>query len=502
MDNGSGSGYRMNTYDIYRDMNVRTGGELYIGVVGPVRTGKSTFIKRFMDELVLPLITDEHERQRTLDELPQSSGGKTITTTEPKFIPKDAAKIKLMDDVQLKVRLIDCVGYMVEGASGHLEEEKERMVHTPWFEQPIPFTQAAEIGTQKVIRDHATIGMVITTDGSFSEIPRENYKEAEARTIEELQSLGKPFLVLVNSSKPYSEEAKRVAKEISEQYQVHAIPINVEQLKKEDIHMLMEQILLEFPVKSIHFYMPKWVGILGEDEELKKGIINYLRTFAMPIRNMRTLKAAMAEREEDCPYIRKMKQEGVDFSDGSADFDLAVEDTYYYQMLSDILGENVSGEYEFLDKMREISVKKKEYEKYADAVACVKQKGYGVVLPERDEISLDSPEVIRHGNKFGVKMKALSPSVHLIRANIETEIAPIVGTEEQAKDLIGFIQKEADTESGIWNTNIFGKTVEQLVEDGIQGKIERLGDECQTKLQDTMQQIVNDSNGKMVCIII
>lgn len=502
MDNGSGSGYRMNTYDIYRDMNVRTGGELYIGVVGPVRTGKSTFIKRFMDELVLPLIADEHEKQRTMDELPQSSGGKTITTTEPKFIPKEAASLKLMDDVEIKVRLIDCVGFMVDGAAGHLEEDQERMVHTPWSEQPIPFTQAAEIGTEKVIRDHATIGMVITTDGSFSEIPRENYKEAEKRTIQELQKLGKPFLVLVNSSKPYSEEAKRTAAEVSEQYHVHAIPMNVEQLKKEDIHMLMEQILLEFPVKCIRFYMPKWVGVLGEDEELKKGIVEYVRRFALPVENMRMLREAVTDREEDCPYIRKMKQENMNFSDGSADFDLSVEDSYYYGMLSGILGETVSGEYEFLDKMREISSKKKEYEKYADAVASVRQKGYGVVLPERNEIALDSPEVIRHGNKFGVKMKAVSPSVHLIRANIETEIAPIVGTEEQANDLIGFIKKEADTENGIWNTNIFGKTVEQLVEDGIQGKIERLGDECQTKLQDTMQQIVNDSNGKMVCIII
>lgn len=502
MDNGAGSGYRMNTYDIYRDMNVRTKGELYIGVVGPVRTGKSTFIKRFMDELVLPLITDEHEKARTLDELPQSSGGKTITTTEPKFIPKEAAKLKLLDDVQIRVRLIDCVGYMVEGAAGHMEEEKERMVHTPWFEQEIPFTQAAEIGTEKVIKDHATIGMVITTDGSFSEIPRENYKEAEERTILELQKIGKPFLVLVNSSKPYSEDAKKVAAELEEKFLVHAIPINVEQLKKEDIHMLMEQILMEFPVKCMNFYMPKWVGILSEDDELKKGIIEYVRSFAMPVSNMRTLKEAMAGREDDNPYIRKMKQEGINFSDGSAGFDLSVEDSYYYRMLSEILGENVSGEYEFLNKMKEISRKKNEYEKYAEAVLSVKQRGYGVVLPEKDEITLDSPEVIRHGNKFGVKMKALSPSVHLIRANIETEIAPIVGTEEQAKDLIGFIHSQADTENGIWNTNIFGKTVEQLVEDGIQGKIEKLGEECQTKLQDTMQQIVNDSNGKMVCIII
>lgn len=501
MDNGTGSAYHMNTYDIYRDMNIRTNGELYIGVVGPVRTGKSTFIKRFMDELVLPCITDEHERTRTQDELPQSSGGKTITTTEPKFIPKEAVKLKLLEDISVKVRLIDCVGFMVEGATGHMEEEKERMVHTPWFDYEIPFTQAAEIGTEKVIRDHATIGMVITTDGSFGEIPRESYKEAEERTITELKRLGKPFLVLVNSSRPYSEEAKQTAAEIIQQYQVRAIPINVEQLKKDDINMLMEQILLEFPVKSINFYMPRWVGMLDENSEVKKGIIEYVRLFSQPITNMRTLKERTDDHEE-CSFIRKLKQEGMDLSDGSAGFELSVEDTYYYQMLSSVLGEPVSGEYEFLDKMREIAEKRTEYEKYADAVNAVRLKGYGVVLPEKEEIALDSPEVIRHGNKFGVKMKAVSPSVHLIRANIETEIAPIVGTEEQAKDLMNFIEDEAGKENGIWNTNIFGKTVEQLVEDGIQGKIEKLGDECRTKLQDTMQQIVNDSNGKMVCIII
>lgn len=501
MENRTGAS-GTNTYDIYDDMNRRTNGELYIGVVGPVRTGKSTFIKHFMDELVLPMITDENERVRTMDELPQSSGGKTITTTEPKFIPKQAVSVNVGGSMEMKVRLIDCVGYMVEGAVGHMEEDTERMVHTPWFDYEIPFTQAAEIGTEKVIRDHSNIGIVITTDGSFGEIPRESYREAEERTIRELKQIGKPFIVIVNTTKPYGEEAKQTAASLSEAYGVRALPMNVEQMKKSDIHSLMEQILLEFPIKVLHFYMPKWVEMLSDDHEMKAGIIEYIRKLAMPIGNMRQLRETMDGEREGCEYIKKLKNDGVDLSRGSASYEIGVDDAYYYKMLSEIMQESVSGEYELLSKLKEMAARKREYDKYAEAVRAVKQCGYGVVLPEKEEISLDAPEVIRHGNKFGVKMKAMSPSVHLIRANIETEIAPIVGTEEQAKDLMQFMKTEADNEGGIWDTNIFGKTVEQLVEDGIQSKISMLGEESQVKLQDTMQQIVNDSNGKMVCIII
>lgn len=491
-----------NTYDIYQDMNRRTNGELYIGVVGPVRTGKSTFIKHFMDELVLPMITDENERARTLDELPQSSGGKTITTTEPKFIPKQAVSVKMGDNMEMKVRLIDCVGYMVDGAVGHMEDDAERMVHTPWFEHEIPFTQAAEIGTEKVIRDHSNIGVVITTDGSFGDIPRDSYRDAEERTIKELKQIGKPFIVIVNTTKPYGDEAKSLAAQLGETYGIRALPMNVEQMKKNDIHMLMEQILLEFPIRVLRFYMPKWVEMLSDDHEMKAGIIGYIRALAMPIGNMRQLKEAMGEEKEPCEYIRKIKNDGVNLSDGSASYEISVDDAYYYKMLSDIMEEPISGEYELLARLKEMAARKREYDKYADAVRAVKQCGYGVVLPEKEEISLDAPEVIRHGNKYGVKMKAMSPSIHLIRANIETEIAPIVGTEDQANDLMQFMKTEADAEGGIWNTNIFGKTVEQLVEDGIQSKISMLGEESRVKLQDTMQQIVNDSNGKMVCIII
>lgn len=501
MENTAGAN-GTNTYDIYQDMNRRTNGELYIGVVGPVRTGKSTFIKHFMDELVLPMITDENERTRTVDELPQSSGGKTITTTEPKFIPKQAVSITMGDNMDMKVRLIDCVGYMVEGAVGHTEGDAERMVHTPWFEHEIPFTQAAEIGTEKVIREHSNIGIVITTDGSFGEIPRENYRDAEERTIRELKQIGKPFIVIVNTTKPYSDDAKDTAAQLSEAYGVRAIPFNVEQMKKSDIHVLMEQILLEFPIKVLRFYMPKWVEMLSDSHEMKAGIIDYIRRLAMPISNMRQLKTVMGDNKESCEYIRKLKNEGIDLSDGSASYEIGVDEAYYYRMLSDIMEEPISGEYELLSRLKEMAARKKEYDKYADAVRAVKQCGYGVVLPEKEEISLDAPEVIRHGNKYGVKMKAMSPSIHLIRANIETEIAPIVGTEEQAKDLMQFMKSAADTEGGIWNTNIFGKTVEQLVEDGIESKISMLGEESRVKLQDTMQQIVNDSNGKMVCIII
>ena len=348
----------MDRFQVYKDIEARTNGEIYIGVVGPVRTGKSTFIKRFMDVLVLPEMEDEHARMRTQDELPQSASGRTIMTTEPKFVPKEAAKIRLADDVDVKVRLIDCVGYMVEGAAGYMDGDSQRQVKTPWFAYEIPFAKAAGIGTRKVIHDHSTIGIVITTDGTITDIPRENYKDAERMTIQELNGIGKPFIVLVNSKEPQGERAQNTAKNLEQEYGVR------------------------------------------------------------------------------------------------------------------------------------------------DAFTTVRMKGYGVVSPVRDEITLLEPELIKQGNKYGVKIHSKAPSIHLIRANIETEIAPIVGTEDQAKDLLTFIKQEAETEHGIWETNIFGKSVEELVMDGIRGKIAMIGDESQTKLQDTMQKIVNDSNGGLVCIII
>ena len=491
--------YSINTYDLYNDIKNRTGGEIYIGVLGPVRTGKSTFIKRFMEEMVLPFMEDEHARVRAQDELPQSAGGKTITTTEPKFIPNEAANVMLSGEVPVSIRLIDCVGYMVEGAAGHMEEDMERMVKTPWFDYEIPFTQAAEIGTDKVMNDHSTIGLVVTTDGSFGEISRENYLEAEEKTIVALKKLRKPFLVLVNSQKPYSEEARRVAGEISDKYGVSAVTVNCEQLKKEDIHMLLENVLYEFPISSIEFYMPKWVEMLPWDNRMKQDIILQIRNMMKDYSTIRDARTKPVELSSE--YIRRCKTGTISLSDGVIRVTLEVEEAYYYEMLTEMVGERISDEYQLISKLKDFAAMKHEYVKVLDAVNMVRIKGYGVVTPDRDEISLERPELIKHGNKFGVKIKASSPSIHMIRANIETEIAPIVGTEEQANDLISFIDQE-DKESGIWNTNIFGKTVEQLVNDGITAKVAVIGEESQLKLQDTMQKIVNDSNGGMVCIII
>ncbi len=492
--------FHSGTYDLYQDIKQRCGGEIYIGVVGPVRTGKSTFIKRFMDLMVLPYMEDENAKERAQDELPQSAGGKMITTTEPKFIPKEAAALKLSGEVEVKVRLIDCVGFMVDGATGHLEEDAERMVKTPWFEQEIPFTQAAEIGTRKVITDHSTIGIVVTTDGSFGELPRKNYAEPEERTVTELKQLQKPFLILLNSSRPYSEETKRLAEEMQEKYGVSVLPVNCEQLKKEDIHQILEQILYEFPISTVEFYMPKWVELLQNTHPMKADIIERVREF---VGKMDTIQDLLVENPTlSSDYVRQLKIEQINLADGSIRFRLEVDESYYYEMLSELIGEEVTGEYQLITKMQELSKMKREYSKVLHAMESVRQSGYGVVVPEREEIVLEKPELIRHGSKFGVKIKAQSPSIHMIRANIETEIAPIVGTEAQAEDLIRYITQADDQADGIWETNIFGKTVEQLVKDGITGKLSMIGEESQIKLQETMQKIVNDSNGGLVCIII
>ena len=488
------------TYDLYKDIQLRCGGEIYIGVVGPVRTGKSTFIKRFMDLMVLPYMSEEFEKERATDEMPQSSGGRTITTTEPKFIPKEAAQIRLAGEIEAKVRLIDCVGYMVDGASGHMENDAERMVKTPWSNQEIPFTEAAEIGTRKVINDHSTIGIVITCDGSFGDIPRDSFKEAEDRTISELQKIHKPFIVLVNTARPHSDDAKILVDDISRKYGVTALAINCEQLKKEDIHSIMERILYEFPLTMVEFFMPKWVEMLPGAHPMKVDIVTNIKGLMRQIGTIRSVIDGGIVLESS--YIKSSKVDQISMSDGCVKVWLEVDDSYYYEMLSELIGEDIKSEYHLLNVLRELSRMRREYIKVLHAVDAVRMKGYGVVTPDREEIRLDSPEIIKHGNKYGVKIKAESPSIHMIKANIETEISPIVGTEDQAKDLIQYIASADTSEEGIWETNIFGKTVEQLVNDGINGKISMIGDESQVKLQETMQKIVNDSNGGMVCIII
>lgn len=490
----------MDTFQLYKDIGSRTNGEIYIGVVGPVRTGKSTFIKRFMDVLVLPNMEDEHSKARTRDELPQSASGRTIMTTEPKFVPKEAAEIRLAGDTAVKVRLIDCVGYMVEGASGHVEGDEERQVKTPWFDHEIPFTKAAGIGTRKVIHDHSTIGIVVTTDGSIGDIDRNSYKEAEGKTIRELQSIGKPFIVLVNSKKPYGEDAKRVAEEVEQEYGVKVLPVNCEQLKEEDIYKIMEAVLFQFPVSEIQFFVPKWVEMLPRDHRLKQDLLEYIRGILGEFKELQD--AANGIKESESPYIDSSRVEQIEMDTGCVKVRISSPDKYYYEMLSELTGAHIAGQYELIAAMKNLSELKEEYEGVKDAFASVRMKGYGVVSPSKEEITLNEPEIIRQGNKYGVKIHSQAPSIHLIRANIETEIAPIVGSEQQAKDLIAYIEDAKKTEEGIWGTNIFGKSVEELVMDGMKSKMAMINDESQTKLQDTMQKIVNDSNGGLVCIII
>ncbi len=491
----------MEQFSVYKDIKARTGGEIYLGVVGPVRTGKSTFIKRFMELLVLPAIEDEHLKNQTRDELPQSSGGKTIMTTEPKFIPKEAAKLRLEDGIEAKVRLIDCVGFMVDGAAGHIENQQERLVKTPWYEYQIPFTKAAEIGTRKVITDHSTIGLVVTTDGTIGDLKRETYMPAEEKTVQELKEIGKPFIVLLNSTRPYSEDTERMAEEMSKKYDVTVLPVNCEQLKKEDIFRILERVLKEFPVTQMNFFIPKWLEILSPDHWLKAGVIQAASDLLGKVSHMKDITDSLLNVVTDT--IRGMKVNRMDLSDGTVSVDVDVNDNYYYQILSDYVGLPIEGEYQLMQTLSSLAKMKQEYEKVQNAISQVRLRGYGVVTPERSEIMLDEPQVIKHGNKYGVKMKAEAPSINMIKAHIETEIAPIVGSQQQAEDLITYIKQNArESEDGIWNTNIFGKSIQQIVEDGIQAKVSQVTEDCQMKLQDTLQKIINDSNGGMICIII
>lgn len=492
-------------YNIYRDIRNRTNGEIYLGVVGPVRTGKSTFIKRFMELMVLPHMTETAEKERAMDELPQAAAGKTIMTTEPKFIPQQAAEIRLTDrmpeeeQLKLRVRLIDCVGFLADGAVGHMEGNENRMVRTPWSDQEIPFAEAASIGTEKVIRDHATIGIVVTTDGTIGELARENYINAEEKTIRELKTIGKPFVILLNSARPYAQETGKMASELEEKYQTTVVPVNCEQLRREDILKILESVLYEFPVERVEFFIPKWTEMLDAGHPVKSEII----TCALDILNtMDRTKDVYQQKFEPGECISKIKMDEMDLSCGCVKIRMEVAEPYYYENMSELTGIPIHGEYELISMIREMAEKKESYEKVAGAFEEVQMKGYGVVNPGLKDIELNEPELIHHGNKFGVKIKAVSPSIHMIRANIETEIAPIVGSEEQANDLIRYIKEGQQSEEGVWETNIFGKSIGELMEDGIRNKIAMMDDECQLKLQDTMQKIVNDNNGGMVCIIL
>ena len=489
----------MDAFSVYKDIQARTKGQILVGVVGPVRTGKSTFIRRFMELVALPAM-EEQMRAEVQDQLPLSGSGKTVTTVEPKFIPKEAVDLLLGEEIPVKLRLIDCVGFMVPDASGDMEEEKERMVKTPWYEQEIPFRQAAEVGPKKVIQDHSTLGLVITCDGSFGELPRENFRESEERTVQELKKQGKPFLILVNSQKPYKEETLRLVDELQKKYQAAVLSVNCEQLRKDDVIRILEKILYEFPVRQVEFYIPKWVELLPVSHYLKSDILQQIRNIMGNLQYIRDIKNENLQVNSE--YVKSTSLEDVNLSNGVVKVRMEMKEPYYYQVMSEMTGVSINSEYQLIHTLKELAKMKEEYVKVQQAIESVRGSGYGVVIPEKNEITLEEPVVIRQGNKFGVKIKSASPSIHMIKANIETEIAPIVGSEDQAKDLIAFIKESEKTEDGIWQTNIFGKSIEQLVEDGIRTKLAQISEESQVKLQDTMRKIVNDSKGGLICIII
>lgn len=489
----------MDQFHIYKDIQARTNGEIYIGVVGPVRTGKSTFIRRFMEQIGLDKLSQK-EQKEIIDQLPISGSGRMITTVEPKFVPKHGVDITLEDDIAVKIKLIDCVGFLISGVDGSTEDGTERMIKTPWFEQEIPFSRGASVGTQKVIHDHATLGLMITTDGSFGEFQRSQYEDAEEKTVEELKKAGKPFLIIVNSMKPYSNDAKQLCQSLKEKYQVQTLAVNCEQLKKEDILRILEHVLYEFPVVQMEFSIPKWLEMLPIEHPIKKHIIEYARLRMEQLTAIRHVKPQTVQISDE--YIDMVYLEQIDLATGSILLRIQIKDIFYYEMLSELTGLCIENEYELIQMIKELSEHRQEYQKVRTAMESVRRSGYGVVMPERDEIQMEEPEIIRQGNKFGILMRTVSPSIHMIKANIETEIAPIVGSERQAEDLIHYIEETKKSDEGIWATNIFGKSIEQLVEEGMQNKIHTIGEESQQKLQSSMEKIVNDSKGGMVCIII
>lgn len=493
-------------FDLYKDIQSRTNGDIYIGVVGPVRTGKSTFINQFMEKCVIPYVEENFAKERMVDELPQSAQGRTIMTTEPKFVPQEAVSVKLKDDTSVRIRLVDCVGFAVDGVNGYMEGENRRMIKTPWYDEDISFEDAAYIGTEKVIKDHSTIAVMVTTDGSIGDIARENYVEAEKTTVRELNEAGKPYIIVLNTIHPYSNDTIELKEELEEKYKVQVITINCLQMKRENALSVLEKILMEFPISKINFNIPKWVEMLSNDSEIKKYIISFASKIINAVNTMNDYKKYIEtsefEKESTQDVISCCTTFSQNRSDGSINIKLDINNKYYYQNISEMAGVEITSEYQLISLIKQLTTTKNEYDKIKDAVLSVQNKGYGVVMPSLSDIIMEDPVLISHGNKFGVKMNAISPSIHMIRANIETEIAPIVGSKEQAEDLITYIKENNKNGDGLWTTNIFGKSIGELMEDGIRSKIMQMDDECQIKLQETMQKIVNDSNGGMICIII
>lgn len=492
----------MTDTSIYRDIADRTGGNVYIGVVGPVRSGKSTFIKRFMESLVLPNIEEGYKRDRARDELPQSAAGKTVMTTEPKFIPDEAVEISPSGAEKLKVRLIDCVGYLVPDAMGVLEDGRPRLVRTPWSDQAVPFTQAAEEGTRKVICDHSTIGMVVTSDGSIGEISRESYVEAEERVIGELRMLGKPFAIILNSSKPSSDSAVTLGHMLEEKYGVPVALVNCLELDKEDIVHILEMILNEFPVSEITAELPAWTAALDDLHPIRSEIKETIRNYADKIGKIGHLREAFEE-ENDNEFIETIEITDIDYGTGRARISISVKNGLFYKTLGEISGFDIGGEEDMLPLLCRLAEVEKKYSKVEEALIEVNEKGYGIVMPEVSELRLDEPEIVRKQNGYGVKLSASAQSIHMIRANIETEINPMVGSEQQSEDLVKYLLREfEESPASIWESNIFGKSLYELVNEGLHAKLEHMPREARAKLSETLERIINEGSGGLICILL
>lgn len=490
----------MEKNDIIKSINERTGGEIYFGVVGAVRTGKSTFIKKVIENLVVPNIEDEYEKKRCLDEIPQCAQGKTIMTTEPKFVPSNGAVIKI-DDITTNVRLVDCVGYVIPNSKGYEDENGPRLVSTPWYKEPIPFIEAAEVGTSKVIRDHSTIGIVVTTDGSIGELDRDDYLEAENRVINELKDIGKPFIVILNSTHPMDSSVSMIAESIKNEHNVPVMAININEMNERDMYNILKEALYEFPVEEINVNMPDWIACLQPDNWLKKIYIDKIRESVIEVNKIRDVDA-ITDHFKDCEYISNSYISDINTSNGTITINLDATEELYNQVLKEIVGVDINSKAELLTLLQDYNEAKMEYDQIKSALKMVKQTGYGVAYPSLKDMKLDNPEVIRQGSRYGVKLKAVAPSIHMIRVDVESTFEPIIGTEIQSKELIDYLTKDKNDSNAIWKSEIFGRSLEVIVKEGIQAKLSLMPENARNKLQLTLSKLVNKGSGNLFAIVI
>lgn len=492
----------MNEQSIYRDIAARTGGDIYVGVVGPVRSGKSTFIKRFMEELVLPNIAEGYSKERAVDELPQSAAGRTVMTTEPKFVPEEAVKISLDGGTAMNVRLVDCVGYLHPEALGAVENGNPRMVKTPWSEKEMEFSAAAEYGTRKVIREHSTIGMVVTTDGTIGEISRKSYEEAEKRIISEMKASGKPYVIILNSANVMSDEAEELAHRLEEEYEAPVALVDVLSINAEDIKHILGLVLDRFPITEVRLRLPEWVMALDGGHPIKTSVYTSVAKCAEEANNIGNAAEAFCGLCEN-EYVKDVLPVCVNMGDGSAEFAIQLVDGLYYSVIGELTGFEIANDKELIDLLCELSVVKKEYDKVKEALDMANDVGYGIVMPDIEDLTLEEPQISKNNGGYGVKLRASAQSIHMIRANIETEINPIVGTEQQSEELVNYIMKEfGEDPTQIWQSNMFGKSLYELVNEGLHAKLEHMPDEARQKLSETLERVINEGSGGLICIIL